>query len=51
MEVQADEAGVSQMPRLLTVQEVAAILAVPVSTVHHWERRSAVVQGGQTPPV
>lgn len=26
-------------PRLLTVPDVAAILCVPVSTVHHWAAR------------
>lgn len=31
-------------PRLLTVAEVAAILCVPVSTVHHWAVR------GEGPP-
>lgn len=31
-------------PRLLTVVEVAEILAVPVSTVHHWALR------GEGPP-
>lgn len=31
-------------PRLLTVREVAAILCVPVSTVHHWAAR------GEGPP-
>ena len=31
-------------PRLLTVRDVAAILCVPVSTVHHWAVR------GEGPP-
>lgn len=31
-------------PRLLTVKDVAAILCVPVSTVHHWAVR------GEGPP-
>ncbi|GAA6527477.1 helix-turn-helix domain-containing protein [Intrasporangium sp. DVR] len=28
-----------EFPRLLTVADVAAILHVPVSTVHHWAQR------------
>ena len=28
------------MERLLTVREVAAMLSVPVSTVHHWAVRN-----------
>lgn len=28
------------MEQLLTVREVAAMLAVPVSTVHHWAVRN-----------
>lgn len=31
-------------PRLLTVEDVAAILCVPLSTVHHWAVR------GEGPP-
>lgn len=31
--------GEVQFPRLLTVAEVAEILCVPVSTVHHWAAR------------
>ncbi|MGL5824341.1 MAG: helix-turn-helix transcriptional regulator [Nocardioides sp.] len=33
-----------RFPRLLTVADVAAILSVPASTVHHWAVR------GQGPP-
>jgi excisionase family DNA binding protein len=33
-----------EFPRLLTVAEVAEILCVPVSTVHHWAAR------GEGPP-
>lgn len=33
-----DESGVV-FPRLLTVRDVADILGVPVSTVHHWALR------------
>lgn len=33
-----------EFPRLLTVAEVAEILSVPVSTVHHWAVR------GEGPP-
>ena len=31
--------GEVEFPRLLTVAEVAEILCVPVSTVHHWAVR------------
>jgi excisionase family DNA binding protein len=31
--------GCAGLSRVMTVREVAALLAVPVSTVHHWAAR------------
>lgn len=41
MNEQSTEIGtITPLPKMLTVREVAALLAVPVSTVHHWAARN-----------
>ena len=32
--------NVLALPKMLTVREVAELLAVPISTVHHWAARN-----------
>lgn len=31
---------IAPLPKMLTVREVAVLLAVPISTVHHWAARN-----------
>jgi excisionase family DNA binding protein len=34
-----EDGGAVELSRVMTVREVAALLVVPVSTVHHWVAR------------